>query len=355
MSKTVVVGMSGGVDSAVAALILKEQGYDVIGLFMVNWKEDSEDGACTAEEDYADVRQVANKIGIPYYTVDFSKEYWDGVFALFVEEYKRGRTPNPDVLCNREIKFGAFREQAKKIGADFIATGHYCGIEKKDGRTYLTRAVDENKDQTYFLNQVTETQIKDTLFPLEKLTKPEVRAIAERHGLINAKKKDSTGICFIGERNFRQFLSRYLPMKKGEIRTLDGQVVGEHNGVFFYTVGQHRGFGLGGVKGADNEKAWYVIRRDIENNVLYVNQGETDELFSDRLTTEGFNFITEKIPDGMEITARIRHRQPLQKARFYYREGGAEIVFEDKQRAVAPGQYCVIYDGNVCLGGGVIR
>ena len=353
MKKTVAVGMSGGVDSSVAALLLKEQGYDVIGLFMHNWKE-SAGGYCNAEEDYADVRRVAGVLGIPYYTVDFSQEYLDNVFSLFLNEYRAGRTPNPDVLCNREIKFGVFKEKAEQIGADFIATGHYCGVKSENGRTYLTRASDENKDQTYFLNQVHEEQIKNVLFPLEKLTKPEVRAIAEKYGLATAKKKDSTGICFIGERNFRKFMNEYLPMKKGEIKTLDGRTVGEHEGVFFYTIGQHKGFGLGGVKGESNSEPWYIIDKDVKNNILYVNQGECEELFSKALKTEGFNFITEDIPDGKEVLARIRHRQPLQKAVFYSDGEGARIVFEKKQRAITPGQYCVLYDGQVCLGGGVI-
>lgn len=355
MAKTVVIGMSGGVDSSVAALLLKEQGYDVIGLFMNNWKETDPNGCCTAEEDYTDVRRVANLIGIPYYTVDFSQNYWDNVFRLFVEEYQKGRTPNPDVLCNREIKFGAFREQAAKIGADYIATGHYCGVKRENGRTYLTRAADENKDQTYFLNQVTEEQISNVIFPLEKITKPEVRAIAEKYGLATAKKKDSTGICFIGERNFRNFLSKYIPMKEGEIRTLDGKVVGRHDGVYYYTVGQHKGFGLGGVKGENNAEPWYIVKKDVQNNILYVNQGEPEELYSKVLTTAGFNFITEDVADGKEVEVRIRHRQPLQKAKFFHTETGARVEFFDKQRAVASGQYCVVYDGEVCVGGGVIE
>jgi len=355
MAATVVVGMSGGVDSSVAALLLKERGYDVIGLFMNNWKETDPNGCCTAEQDYTDVRDVANKIGIPYYTVDFSKNYFDEVFELFVEEYKKGRTPNPDVLCNKEIKFGAFKNQAEKIGADFIATGHYCGTKVIGGKTYLVRAADENKDQTYFLNQVTEEQIKNVIFPLADLEKSKVREIAEKYGLSTAKKKDSTGICFIGERNFREFLSRYIPMKEGEIKTLDGRTVGRHNGVFYYTVGQHKGFGLGGIKGANNDKPWYIIKKDVVNNVLYVSQGEIPELFSDRLTTDGFNFITEEIESGKEVQVRIRHRQPLQKAEFIRTEKGAEIRFAEKQRAIASGQYCVVYDGDICVGGGVIE
>ena len=356
MGKTVVVGMSGGVDSSVAALLLKNQGYDVIGLFMHNWKESSENGCCTAEEDYTDVRRVCAKIGIPYYTVDFSKEYYENVFKHFLSEYAAGRTPNPDVLCNREIKFGVFRDQAKKLGADYIATGHYCGILKKDGKTYLRRAFDENKDQTYFLNQVSEEQISDTIFPLSDICdKSLVRNMAEQYGLVTAHKKDSTGVCFIGERNFRKFLSEYIPMKEGEIRTLDGKTVGTHKGVFYYTVGQHKGFGLGGAKGETNASPWYIIKKDIVNNILYVNQGETDDLYTDTLTTEKFHFINSPISSG-NVLARIRHRQPLQKAFFTIDENGcATVNFENKQRAVAPGQYCVLYDGDICLGGGIIK
>lgn len=356
MGKTVVVGMSGGVDSSVAALLLKRQGYDVIGLFMNNWKETDENGCCTAEEDYTDVRRVCSTIGIPYYTVDFSKEYYDNVFRFFLSEYENGRTPNPDVLCNREIKFGAFREQAEKIGADFIATGHYCGILKNDGRTYLTRCADENKDQTYFLNQVSEKQIENVLFPLADITdKTLVRKIAAENGLVTATKKDSTGVCFIGERNFRQFLSKYIPMKPGEIRTLDGEVVGTHNGVYYYTVGQHKGFGLGGVAGQKNAEPWYIVKKDVKNNVLYVHQGEIPELYTDVLVTDRFNFITETRQEG-DVLARIRHRQPLQKAHFVcLDDGSVRVTFDEKQRAVTPGQYCVLYDGKVVLGGGMIR
>lgn len=356
MGKTVVVGMSGGVDSSVAALLLKNQGYDVIGLFMHNWKETSEDGCCTAESDYTDVRRVCSAIGIPYYSVDFSKEYYENVFQEFLREYSLGRTPNPDVLCNREIKFGVFREQAQKLGADFIATGHYCGILKQNGRTYLRRSADENKDQTYFLNQVTENQISNTIFPLADITdKSLVRKIASDNGIVTANKKDSTGICFIGERNFRKFLTQYIPMKEGEIRTLDEKVVGKHKGVFYYTVGQHKGFGLGGVAGNNNNNPWYIIKKDVINNILYVNQGETEDLYTDSLITEKFNFITETKTEG-EALARIRHRQPLQKVTYFIDENGcAHIAFKDRQRAVTSGQYCVLYENEICLGGGVIR
>lgn len=355
MKEKVVVGMSGGVDSSVAALLLKEQGYDVIGLFMHNWNDPDNDN-CSSEDDYSDVRRVCSTLDIPYYSVDFSKEYYKNVFETFLSEYKKGRTPNPDVLCNKEIKFGVFKDMAKKIGGSLVATGHYCNITKIDGRTYLSRSKDENKDQTYFLNQVTESQIEDVIFPLANFTdKKLVREIAEKHNLINAKKKDSTGICFIGERNFRKFLSTYLPMKEGLIKTLDGQVVGTHKGVFYYTEGQHKGFGVGGVKGQNNNSPWYIIKKDVINNILYVNQGETDELYSNELITEPFNFITRPFPNGKYL-CRIRHRQPLQEAYVTFDDDNkAHVLFSNKQRAIVPGQYCVLYDDTICLGGGIIE
>ena len=356
MKKKVVVGMSGGVDSSVATLLLKEQGYEVIGLFMRNWHEEDEGGVCTAEEDYNDVRRVAGLLDVPYYTVDLSKEYQDRVFKLFLDEYQKGRTPNPDVLCNREIKFGPFKEYAKKLGADYIATGHYAGVKQENGRTYLIRAIDENKDQTYFLNQLSEKQIENVLFPLTDIDKPTVRKIAEQYGLATAKKKDSTGICFIGERDFRKFLSTYLPMKEGDIKTLDGKTIGRHNGVFYYTIGQRKGFGLGGIAGENNDAPYYIIKKDVLNNILYVNQGECDELFTKSLETEKFNFITETIADGKRVTCRIRHRQPLEWATAYnLSDGGIRLEFDNPIRAVTSGQYAVIYDDRVCLGGGIIK
>lgn len=353
MSKRVVVGMSGGVDSSVAALLLKRQGYEVVGLFMKNWDEPDENGRCNAEEDYGDVKSVCQKLDVPYFTVNFSKEYMDRVFKKFVEDYKLGRTPNPDVLCNREIKFGPFVEYAKRLGADYVATGHYCDILKKDGHTFLKRAADENKDQTYFLNQVTESQIENVLFPLGRLQKTEVRKIAAENGLSTAEKKDSTGVCFIGERNFRNFLSGYIPMKDGDICTMDGKVVGRHKGVYYYTVGQRRGLGIGG---AGNGEAWFVLKKDVLNNVLYVSQGEDDVLFTNELQTIGFNFISGKPEkDEFECLARIRHRQPLQEAVCKITDGGVELTFKNPQRAVASGQYAVVYDGEICLGGGEIK
>lgn len=357
VKKRVVVGLSGGVDSSVAALLLKQQGYDVIGLFMKNWEEVDEQGVCTSQQDFDDVKRISQIIDIPYYTINLSKEYYNNVFKLFVEEYKKGRTPNPDVLCNREIKFGHFKDFAMKLGADYIATGHYCGtLKDKDNLTYLTRAKDENKCQTYFLNQVTMQQIENVLFPLSDLYKKEVREIAAQNNLITAEKKDSTGICFIGERNFRAFLANYIPMRQGEIKTLDGKTVGTHKGVFYYTIGQRKGFGIGGKEGLDNTKPWFIIKKDVINNILYVNQGQPEQLFSSQLTTEKFNFITKPLPQKHNrISFRLRHRQPLQNGQATLLDDGKiQLIFDQKQRAVTEGQYCAIYDRNICVGGGVI-
>lgn len=353
MKGRVVVGMSGGVDSAVAALILKEQGYEVIGLFMSNWKDTEPDGCCTGERDWNDVKYICDKIGIPYYSVDFSKQYMDNVFRLFVEEYEKGRTPNPDVLCNREVKFGPFADFARQLGADFIATGHYCRIRHDGGRHYLLRAADENKDQTYFLNQVREEQLKDVLFPIGDLTKPQVREYARNMGIPVAEKKDSTGICFIGERKFREFLSKYIPMREGDIVTADGKVVGRHSGVYYYTLGQRRGLGIGGSADGNGER-WFVLDKDVKGNRLIVSQGEDDALFKNTLVTEGFNFITPPPSDEFECLVRIKHRQPLQRAHASVGENGVKIAFAEKQRAITAGQYAVVYIGDVCLGGGVI-
>lgn len=353
--KRVVVGMSGGVDSAVAAALLKEQGFDVVGLYMSNWKETDDNGCCTGEEDWSDVRRVCDKIAIPYYSVDFSKQYMDNVFKLFVEEYKKGRTPNPDVLCNREVKFGPFADFARDMGADCIATGHYCRVRHDGDAHYLLRAEDENKDQTYFLNQVGSYQLRDVIFPLGDMTKPQVRDVARRLDIPVATKKDSTGICFIGERNFRQFLSKYIPMQEGDIVTSDGRVVGRHSGVYFYTVGQRRGLGIGGSADGNGER-WFVLKKDVGNNRLIVSQGEDDVLFKNALVTEGFNFITPPPAREFDCEVRIKHRQPLQRARASVLDNGdVRILFDVKQRAIAEGQYAVIYDGEICLGGGVIN
>ena len=355
MAKTVVVGMSGGVDSSVAAMLLKEQGYNVIGLFMLNWEE-TEDDCCTAQSDYEDVKRVCTKIGIPYYTINFAKEYMDRVFSYFLEEYKCGRTPNPDVLCNREIKFGPFLEYAKKLGADFIATGHYCDIDhNEDGFHYLLKAVDQNKDQTYFLNQLSQKQLKDVLFPLGKLDKSVVREYAKKYGFVTAEKKDSTGICFIGERNFRKFLKEYLPAKQGDIVDEDGKIVGKHDGVMYYTIGQRRGLNIGGYSGGNGDR-WFVLEKDVKNNRLIVSQGETDKLFSVGLVSNKVNWIP-KTPceKQFECYAKFRYRQPDQKVNVTLNDDGTVLVnFAEKQRAVTEGQFVVFYNDTMCLGGGII-
>lgn len=352
--KTVVVGMSGGVDSSVAALLLKNQGYNVIGLYMKNWEENDINGACTAEDDYSDVRRVCALLDIPYYTVNFSKEYMDRVFKYFLKEYEAGRTPNPDVLCNREIKFGPFKDYALKLGADYIATGHYCGILHENGVHYLLKAKDSNKDQTYFLNQVSQNQLENVLFPLANLTKPEVRQIAEDNGLATAKKKDSTGICFIGERNFKQFLMNYLPAKEGDIKTYDGRVLGKHSGLMYYTIGQRRGLDIGGQAGDDGR--WFVIEKDLKNNILYVAHGEEDKLYSRGLYMKSCNFMPGT-PNGksFECTAKFRYRQDEQAVTVNIEDDGIYVYFKEKQRAITEGQYAVFYLNNVCLGGGVIE
>ena len=357
MGKRVVVGLSGGVDSAVTALLLKEQGYEVIGLFMRNWHEKDETGKCTSDDDLTDVRSISAVLDIPYYTVDFADEYMERVFKKFLSEYEKGRTPNPDVLCNKEIKFDSFLKYAENLGADYIATGHYCNIYHGEGH-FLLSAKDANKDQTYFLNQLSEKQLKKVIFPIGNLLKPDVRKIAEKNHLKVFEKKDSTGICFIGERNFRKFLSGYLPMKKGIIKDLKGNIVGEHNGVFYYTIGQRRGLGIGGGGNGDR---WFVIDKDIKTNTLYVSQGEDDLLFKSKVLTEDFNFInTEFDVESFPCFARLRHRQPLQKALCKRTNNGVELSFQVKQRGVTPGQYAVLYVGDkrfdnlVCIGGGVI-
>lgn len=355
MKKTVVVGMSGGVDSSVAALLLKRQGYNVIGLFMNNWEERDECGVCTADEDFADVRRVGNALDIPYYSVNFAKEYMDRVFSYFLAEYKAGRTPNPDVLCNREIKFKDFKETAFKLGADYVATGHYCDVLHDGDTHYLLKAKDQSKDQTYFLNQLSQSQLDKVLFPLGKLDKSEVRKIAEENGLATAKKKDSTGICFIGERNFRQFLLNYIPAVKGKIMTYDGKVLGEHLGLMYYTIGQRRGLGIGGQAGDDGSR-WFVIEKDLKNNILYVAHGAEDRLYSKGLIMKECNWIP-RAPEkaDFECTAKFRYRQPEQKCTVHIRENQIEVEFKEKQRAITEGQFAVFYDGDKCIGGGVIE
>ncbi len=361
----VIVGLSGGVDSSVAALLLLKQGYDVEGLFMRNWDSatnqdflgnpDFENEICPQEEDYQDALAVANKLGIKLHRHDFIKEYWDDVFTYFLEEYKRGRTPNPDILCNKHIKFKSFLEVAINLGADYIAMGHYARVVHGDS-CQLLRGVDTSKDQTYFLCQLTQKQLSKTLFPIGHLEKKEVRKIALEADLVTAKKKDSTGICFIGERNFSKFLSNYLKNQEGEIRTLDGKVIGHHQGLMYYTIGQRKGLGIGGNNAYD-QTPWFVIGKDLIHNVLSVGQGiNHPDLFSDACTVEGINWINEEIyQKPKEIAAKFRYRQKDVPIRIeFINNENAYVVFLENVRAVTPGQACVFYDGEVCLGGGTI-
>ena len=359
--KRVVLGMSGGVDSSVAAILLKEQGYDVIGVFMKNWEEKDENGVCMAEEDYKDVITVAEQLEIPYYSVNFVKEYWDKVFTYFLDEYKRGRTPNPDVMCNKEIKFRAFLDYAMKLGADYVATGHYARIiheevEDENGKrikSTMLRGVDDNKDQTYFLCQLSQEQLEKVLFPLGEYTKPQIREIAEKYNLATAKKKDSTGICFIGERDFNKFLSQYLPAKGGNIVNTQGKVLGHHNGLMYYTIGQRKGIGIGNTKEGTG-KPWFVVDKDLEKNELIVTQGDNSVLYSKGLIATDFNFINE-VQFPLECTVKFRYRQKDTKAVINkLDENEYEVIFDEPQKAVTLGQIVVAYDGEVCLGGGVI-
>ncbi len=349
----VVVGMSGGVDSSVAAYLLKKQGYDCVGIFMKNWEEESEQ--CTAREDYDDVRSVCDKIGIPYYSVNFSEEYWNKVFSIFLEEYSAGRTPNPDILCNKEIKFDAFLNLALSVNADKIATGHYARTEVRDGITLLKRAADLNKDQTYFLYALDQKKLAPVMFPIGDMLKPDLRAVAQQAGLVNWKKKDSTGICFIGERRFREFLSGFLPAKQGDILTLDGKKVGTHDGAMYYTLGQRHGLGIGGSDSGNGEP-WFVVAKDIKKNIVYAEQGEHPMLYSGSSTASQLTFISGEAPaKSFDCTAKFRYRQPDQQVHVEIYGDRMFITHKTPQRAVTPGQSAVLYDGDYCLGGGVIE
>ena len=350
-----VVGMSGGVDSSVAAWLLRQSGEDIAGLFMHNWNDDGS-GDCRAEDDRRDAVAVCGRIGIPIHFRDFSREYLDGVFAHFIAEYAAGRTPNPDVLCNREIKFAHFLDAARALGADSIATGHYARVARRDGQWQLLRAIDAGKDQSYFLHQLGQSQLAATRFPLGELLKPDVRRIAVEAGLPTAAKKDSTGICFIGERDFRTFLSHYLPAKPGEIRDPQGRVLGTHPGVFYFTLGQREGLQLGGVRGRP-AAPWFVVGKDVERNILYVDQGgDSPWLQSRTLRSETAHWIAGHPPAArFSCTAQTRYRQPAEACDIEILDDGSIVAgFSRNQRAVTPGQSVVLYDGDACLGGAVI-
>lgn len=354
--KTVVIGMSGGVDSSVAAYLLKKEGYNVIGLFMRNWDSvinndylgnpNLDNDICPQEVDYNDAVEVCNKLDIPLHRVDFVKEYWDNVFTYFLDELNKGRTPNPDVMCNKYIKFDAFFKKAKELGADFIATGHYARVI--DGK--LCKAVDDNKDQSYFLAYVDKNKFKEVLFPIGELTKPMVRKIAVELDLVTARKKDSTGICFIGERNFRNFLKNYLPNMPGDIVDIETkEVLGKHIGLMYYTLGQRRGLNLGG-----NELKHYVCEKDLKNNILYVANGDENKyLFTTSALIENFNFLTDDRPS--QCNCKFRYRQKDVSVNVEYLEDNMIKVSYTNVKAVTPGQFCVLYDNDVCLGGGIIK
>lgn len=352
LSKTVVVGMSGGVDSSVSALLLKQQGYRVIGLFMKNWEEKDDDGVCQASKEYEDVVRVCEHIGIPYYSVNFTKHYWDSVFQEFLKEFELGRTPNPDILCNREIKFKAMYDKAIELGADYLATGHYCQNHLDRGQHQLIKGKDPGKDQTYFLYTMKSPLLKKIIFPVGGMAKSEVRQFAKENQLATSEKKDSTGICFIGERNFRQFLSQYLGIKSGAFVDLNGKVVGYHEGVAYYTRGQRRGMGIGGAG-----EAWYVLDKHVQTHEVIVGQGARHPaLYCDELIASELSWVNvspERFPFSCQ--SKIRYRQPDQSCRILsIDKGKIHVVFSIPQRAATPGQSIVFYDGNICLGGGVI-
>ncbi len=352
MKNRVVVGLSGGVDSAVSALLLKQQGWDVIGVFMNNWEETDENGVCSAVDDWADVRDVCDRIGIPYYSVNFAQEYMDRVFRDFLDAYRAGRTPNPDVLCNREIKFKAFLDLAMQLEAEKMATGHFV---RTDTAGHLLRGVDPNKDQSYFLYMVHAEQLRKAMFPVGGMTKAEVRRIAEENGLPVSGKKDSTGVCFIGERNFKRFLSTYLPAMPGDMVSPEGKVVGRHDGLMYYTLGQRRGLGIGGC---GDGRSWFVIGKDLANNRLLVAQGEDHPmLWSTRAACTDVTWVAEAPAEGVPFrcTCKYRYRQPDQEVEAEAREGRLLLRAKSPQRAVTPGQSAVLYQGDRCLGGGIVN
>lgn len=363
----VLVGLSGGVDSAVAAYLLKKQGYEVSACFMRNWdalanndylgNPTINNDQCPQEKDYDDAVMVAKKLGIPLLRIDFVKEYWDDVFSYLIREYENGRTPNPDIFCNKYIKFDAFLSYAKKNGFDMIAMGHYAKRIDQNGKTYLLKSFDKNKDQTYFLSQINQEQVSSCLFPLGDIDKPTVRQIAHELNLSSVMdKKDSTGVCFIGERNFKEFLKNYIPAQKGKIVDIEhNRVIGTHDGVMYYTIGQRKGLGIGGISG-EEAKGWFVAKKDITSNILYVASGdENDYLYSDCCLINNLNFITDKPLNGQKLNAKFRYRQEDKPVTIeYIDENTMKLIFLEPYKAVTPGQAAVLYDGDICLGGGLI-
>lgn len=355
MAKKVILGMSGGVDSSVSALLLKEAGYEVIGLFMKNWNESDEDGVCTTIDDSQDARMVAEQLNIPFYSINFEEEYWDRVFTYFLDEYKKGRTPNPDIMCNQEIKFSAFLDYALKIEGDYIAMGHYAQVEERNGEFHLLRGMDNNKDQSYFLSRIGQEALSKTLFPIGHLDKEEVRKIASENNLYTAKKKDSTGICFIGERNMDEFLDRYLLSSPGDFIDVGGKKVGRHSGLIHYTLGQRKGIGIGGLGSGE---PWYVVGKNMKENIVYLAQGsEHPALYSRSMIGESPTWILGKAPaKTFKCTAKFRYRQPDVPVTVKVLDNGKlHIKYDKPVKAVTPGQAAVLYDGELCLGSSIIE
>jgi tRNA-specific 2-thiouridylase len=358
MAKNIIVGMSGGVDSSVTALLLLEQGHRVTGLFMKNWEEDDGTEYCTAMQDLADAQQVCDKLGIELKTVNFAAEYWDEVFEVFLSEFEKGRTPNPDILCNKHVKFKAFLNYAiEDLGAEYIATGHYARVEQRSGEYFLLKGLDPSKEQSYFLYTMGQKQLSRTLFPIGHLHKTEIRTMAEKAGFDNCRKKDSTGICFIGERKFKEFLQRYLPTQPGDIRTPEGHTIGRHHGLMYYTLGQRQGLGIGGVQNTPDEP-WYVLEKDLDNNVLVVGQGHDHPLMLHNVLEAGqLDWCSDRpLTETIRCAAKTRYRQADQLCTLQpLPDGRCKAVFDESQRAITPGQSVVFYDGEVCLGGGIIE
>jgi tRNA-specific 2-thiouridylase len=363
--KKVIVGLSGGVDSSVALKLLIDEGYDVEAMFMRNWDSalnndylgnpNKDDDVCPQEKDYMDAVMVANQLDIKLHRIDFVKEYWDNVFTYFIEEYKKGRTPNPDIMCNKYIKFDAFMEEAKYLGADYIAMGHYARVRHEKDKSYLLRGVDSNKDQTYFLSQISQEQLRHSLFPVGDLTKAEVRKIAKDNNLYTAEKKDSTGICFIGERNFKEFLKNYLPANPGNIVTMDSKIVGKHEGLMYYTIGQRKGLGIGG-NNEFSDSPWFVLGKRLDKNELIVGQGNDNiYLISNHCYANNINWISDKPIEGKKYTAKFRYRQKDNDVKIeFINDDLIHVIYNQGVSSVTPGQAVVIYDGDICLGGGII-